>query len=459
MAIITNFTNLKGNTIGVISTTSGTAAGDDTVVVLGEFLPDGTETSFVPAGTCEITGQVNQTIAELHCGDLGGTWVVDDTADPIPATRAVVVQGGVRGVKFFSDGDEPVTITGSLVGDIYLETNEDKLYERTEDVGLCVNGTEDGNIVTRSVCVTAGGDDGAFDTENWDFLSDFTGQSPVFNPVIIVDPVPVDGTPTASIDNTDPLIPKLTLGLVTGATGTDGVSRATQIEITDGAVVEDQSFVTGEFIYSEYSGDTQVALDVNLTVETNALSLFNRTELDGFTGGQIVLANTSIVSLEFWNSLNADPITPTTTINGDALRLICSDSGLLNSLKILEWQALLEGVDFGVRIVDVDVDNSFRVISKTEGVDLSGVTRGGTNSFGATLANVNADIPGTPSFYGRTGEDITTSAGTARPSEDPDKWFSFSGGSSAGATAFPDNGLAIGLSGDYQTVLQTVLHR
>ena len=136
MAIITNFTNLKGNTIGVISTTSGTAAGDDSVVVLGEFLPDGTETSFVPAGTCSITGQVNQTIAELHCGDLGGTWVVDDTADPIPATRAVVVQGGVRGVRLHSGTPTPIggiaadgstgidAVANSRVGDIFLETDE-----------------------------------------------------------------------------------------------------------------------------------------------------------------------------------------------------------------------------------------------------------------------------------------------------------------------------------------------
>ena len=412
MAITTIFTNLKGNTIKVVSTTSGTAAGDDTVVVLGEFLPDGTEVS--------------------------------------PTNRTdVSVQGGLRGVKFFSDGDEPVTIAGSLVGDIYLETNEDKLYERTEDVGLCVNGTEDDNIVTRSVCVTAGGDDGTFDTENWDFLSDFTGQSPVFNSIIIVDPVPVDGTPTASIDNTDPLIPKLTLGLVTGATGG---SRATQIEIYDGAVVEDQSFATGDVIYSEYSGDTQVALDLVFGTErTSEGSRFNRTELDGFTDGQLVIANATILSLEFWNNSSTTIVPAAATLNGDALRVACSDYALSNAQKILEWQILLEGAEFGVRIVNV-VGNSFRVVSKTSGEDLSGITLGGTDSFGATLANVNADIPGTPSFYGRTGEDITTLATTTRPSEDPDNWFSFSGGSSAGATAFPDNGLAIGLSGDYQIV-------
>ena len=99
MAITTNFTNLKGNTIKVVSTTPGAAAGDDTVVVLGEFLPDGTEISLVPSGTCEFTGQVDQTIAELHCGDLGGTWTVADPAGTIQNTRAVVVQGGIRGVR------------------------------------------------------------------------------------------------------------------------------------------------------------------------------------------------------------------------------------------------------------------------------------------------------------------------------------------------------------------------
>ena len=145
MPITTNFINLKGNTIKVVSTTPGAAAGDDTVVVLGEFLPDGTEISLVPSGTCEITGQVNQTIAELHCGDLGGTWTVADPAGTIQNTRAVVVQGGIRGVRFNSGTPTPIggiaadsstgtdAVANSIVGDIFLETDE--IDERT--VGLC----------------------------------------------------------------------------------------------------------------------------------------------------------------------------------------------------------------------------------------------------------------------------------------------------------------------------------
>ena len=162
MAIVTNFTNLKGNTgnsLRVISTTPGAAAGEDTVVILGEFLADGT-VLFVPSGTCVITGQADQTIAELHCTDLDGTWTVADPAGTIQSTRAVVVQGGIRGVRLHSgtptpiggidaDGSAGITeVADSLVGDIFLETDEDRLYERVAD--------------------NPG--------ETWNFLSDFTGQ-------------------------------------------------------------------------------------------------------------------------------------------------------------------------------------------------------------------------------------------------------------------------------------------
>ena len=129
---------------------------------------------------------------------------------------------------------------------------------------------------------------------------------------------------------------------------------------------------------------------------------------------------------------SAGTIDPAVVIAGSSLRLQCSNSGISNDAKILEWQALLEVAEFGVRIENV-VGNSFRVVSKTSGEDLSGITIGGVNTFDATLATVNADIPGTPSFYGRTGEDITTLAATARPSEDPDNWTSFSGGTGSSA--------------------------
>lgn len=49
------------------------------------------------------------------------------------------------------------------------------------------------------------------------------GSSPVFNPVVPVTDLPAGSTPSASINNTNPLAPQLSLELVAGADGTDGL--------------------------------------------------------------------------------------------------------------------------------------------------------------------------------------------------------------------------------------------
>lgn len=64
--------------------------------------------------------------------------------------------------------------------------------------------------------------------QNLQFLLPFA-ESPVFNPVVPVTQVPSGGTPSASINNTDPLAPQLSLSLVDGADGDDGVSPFTTL--------------------------------------------------------------------------------------------------------------------------------------------------------------------------------------------------------------------------------------
>lgn len=55
------------------------------------------------------------------------------------------------------------------------------------------------------------------------------GASPVFNPVVPVTDLPAGSTPSASINNTNPLAPQLSLELVAGADGDDGVSSFTKL--------------------------------------------------------------------------------------------------------------------------------------------------------------------------------------------------------------------------------------
>ena len=101
--------------------------------------------------------------------------------------------------------------------------------------------------------------------ETWSFLSDFTGEKGDAATITVGNVTTVAADVDATVSNSGTTSAAvLDFNIPQGATGTDGVSRATQIEITDGDVVKDQSFVTGEFIYSEYSGDTQVALDIEL---------------------------------------------------------------------------------------------------------------------------------------------------------------------------------------------------
>ena len=122
MAIATNFANLKGDSINIKSVTNNTDAGADNIITLAQYLPDGTE--------------------------------VSGTEQPI------TVNGGVRGVSLHSGTPTPIggiaadssigtdAVANSIVGDIFLETDEDRLYERVAD--------------------NPG--------ETWRFLSDFTGD-------------------------------------------------------------------------------------------------------------------------------------------------------------------------------------------------------------------------------------------------------------------------------------------
>ena len=64
--------------------------------------------------------------------------------------------------------------------------------------------------------------------QNLQFLLPFA-ESPVFNPVVPVTQIPSGGTPSAAINNADPLAPQLSLSLVDGADGADGISPFTSL--------------------------------------------------------------------------------------------------------------------------------------------------------------------------------------------------------------------------------------
>ena len=230
-------------------------------------------------------------------------------------------------------------------------------------------------------------------------------------------------------------------------------ATATEIKIgSDGVVEADQTFATGEYIYSNFAGAPYTALDIELTIErTSGGNNFNRLELDGFTGGQLVIDNANVTSLDFTNDFDTPPASA--DIAGSLLRLTCSDTALNNTAKILEWQTLLEGDDnFGVRMVNV-VGDSFRLISKTEGTNLSGITIGPNNQFVASLADVLVAIPDILVLYARIGADVTTEESTLRPSQDPTNWKNLSETPSSGTT-LPDQA---GNAGEYLVTNGTVL--
>ena len=132
MAIFTDFTGLKGNTIRVIpnGVTAGTNPGDDTTITLGEYLRDGLLEVTAPAGTCQITGEADQNTSENNCGDLNGTWTAG--TGTVHATRTVLVQGGKRGTEV-TTGDGAPDDTNGVQGDIYLDTGTDQIYVKDSD--------------------------------------------------------------------------------------------------------------------------------------------------------------------------------------------------------------------------------------------------------------------------------------------------------------------------------------
>jgi len=65
--------------------------------------------------------------------------------------------------------------------------------------------------------------------QNLQFLLPYA-QSPVFNPEVVVIHEPPGGTPSAAINNSNPLEPQLGLALVDGDPGTDGISPFTSLD-------------------------------------------------------------------------------------------------------------------------------------------------------------------------------------------------------------------------------------
>ena len=205
MTIRTNFTNLKGNTIRLVSATEGSGAGDDTTVIIGEYISGTTDLFQAPAGTCTIDGN-DTTTTENQCLDLSGTWVVAVDGSVLDATRTFNVQGGKRGVKFFSGSSVPVSVIGSQLGDLYLdisitEPNRSKLYEKMtqSNPGLATD---------------------------WQERADLTGAQGFSISASATSNTGLGESNTLTISNTDSAVADVDISINSGTTGSAGAGFA-----------------------------------------------------------------------------------------------------------------------------------------------------------------------------------------------------------------------------------------
>ena len=211
MTIRTNFTNLKGNTIRLVSATEGSGAGDDTAVIIGEYISGTTDLFQAPAGTCTIDGN-DTTTTENQCLDLSGTWVVAGDGSVLDATRTFNVQGGKRGVKFFSGSSVPISVAGSQIGDLYLDTsitepNRSKLYEKMtqSNPGLATD---------------------------WQERADLTGAQGFSISASATSNTGLGESNTLTISNTDSAVADVDISINSGTTGSAGAGFATYADNT-----------------------------------------------------------------------------------------------------------------------------------------------------------------------------------------------------------------------------------
>ena len=129
---------------------------------------------------------------------------------------------GVRGSTWSSTEDVPTVTTDRLDGDFNIDTVSGKIYELQIGDWTEVLDLDDKVIASTSYAADTGiltltfRDGTTFGTGD---LRGPTGPAPVFATGVVVTQVASGNPATATINNADPLVPILSLGLVTGAAG------------------------------------------------------------------------------------------------------------------------------------------------------------------------------------------------------------------------------------------------
>ena len=163
---------------------------------------------------------------------------------------------GVRGSTWSSTTIEPDDITDRLDGDFNIDTVSGKIYELQSGTWTEVVDLDDKVIASTNYDADTGKltltfrDGTTFDTGD---LRGPTGAAPVFATGVVVTQVASGSPATATIDNADPLVPILNLGLVTGAAGVAAAGTVSTTTITREAayvrytLVDNPGTVSGDF--------------------------------------------------------------------------------------------------------------------------------------------------------------------------------------------------------------------
>ena len=149
-------------------------------------------TDFKGNGIKEIS---QSTLANGDISTIFGEVVASTDTEIVPNVRTTVVTP--RGFRLTTGSGAPTTVTNSKVGDFYIDTATSNLYEQT-----------------------------VLDT-TWVNRDDLVGASPTFATNVPTTNIAAGNPGTASVDNTDPLNPVLSLGLVTGSQGATGLASST----------------------------------------------------------------------------------------------------------------------------------------------------------------------------------------------------------------------------------------
>ena len=142
---------------------------------------------------------------------------------------------GIRGSTWSSTIIPPTVTTDRLNGDFNIDTVSGKIYELQSGGWTEVLDLDDKVIASTSYAADTGiltltfRDGTTFDTGD---LRGPTGPAPVFATGVVVTQVASGNPATATINNADPLVPILSLGLVTGAAGVAAAGTVSTFQIT-----------------------------------------------------------------------------------------------------------------------------------------------------------------------------------------------------------------------------------